>query len=368
MTEAVPKTVTSGRAKRVAIILVALAVAAGLYWLWTTRNLVTTDNAKITADVIEISPKVSGKILGLNVKEQEQVKAGQILFRLEDDQYQAELQKSLANLEAAQANLEKARSGARIEERQQAAAAAAQSRAGLERAGAQKVQSAAGLAEAERITLEKETLYAHEAISREEIEAARTRLETARAALAVAQASLTEAEHKLQESLAKQELIENGPQAVDIRVLEALVKQAEAAAQVAQVNLDNTTVRAPVDATVVRINAQPGETFSAGQSVLTLVDLEQVWVTAQLEETKVERLAVGQPVQVKVDAYPGVELNGEIAEIGSAAGSVFAIIPTDTTSGSFTKVVQRFPVKIGVDPAGHSLRPGMSAVITINVK
>lgn len=133
----------------------------------------------------------------------------------------------------------------------------------------------------------------------------------------------------------------------------------------AQSNYEAAIIKAPVDGTIVKINAQAGEVVNAGQSVLTLIDLEKVWIKANIDESKIRRVAIGQTVQVIVDAYPGQVFEGTISDIGNAAGSVFSLIPNDNSSGNFTRVTQRIPVKIKLESTDYPLYPGMSAKVKI---
>jgi len=352
----------------IGLIILLLAAAAGGWWWWYSRTTIATDNAKVAADLIDISPKVGGRIQAIHVKEQETVKAGQILLELENEQYKAELQRAEANLELAQANLEKLKNGARPEEREQVAAVVDQCEAAVNQALAAKVQNEASLRDAERLWAKKEQLYQQGVISQEDLESARSSLEKAQAAVESASASLEGAQNKLREAKARQALVENGPLPQDLQICEAQVKQAEAALALAKLNYENTIIRAPVDGTVARINAEVGETFSPGQTAITLVDLAHPWIQVNLEETEMYRVAVGQKAKVTIDAYPGAVFEGEITEIGSAAGSVFSLIPTENTSGNYTKVVQRFSLKIKVDAGEYQLKPGMSAVVKIKVR
>lgn len=339
------------RAVYIAAGAVVLAVLGSVYWWWLSQTTISTENAKVAANSVEISSRLTGRIKSIPVKEEEQVTEGQVLIQLENDQYLAELHRAEANLEIAKAGLEKIVEGARPEELAQSAAAVSQAQAGVAKAEL-------ALSDQERILKQKETLFASGAISQEEIESARTKY-------LIAQADLESARSQLRRSQAADDMVVNGALPRDRRIYEAQVKQAEAALQLAQFNYDSTFIKSPVGGTVARIGAQAGETLSPGQAALSVIDLDNVWVQANLEETYLHRLAVGQKARVTIDAYPGVVFNGQVTDIGSAAGSVFSLIPTENTSGNFTKVVQRFIVKIQLEPTGHNLKPGMSAVVKI---
>ncbi len=346
------------------IILLIVLVGGGIWW-WTHQNTISTNNAKVAADLIEISPKQTGRIQAILVEEQSLVAADQILFQLESEQLRAELLRSEANLELAKASLNKLLNGARPEEKMQIQAVLVQTEAGVEKAHAQIAKVEADVKDKERIMKERETLFVEGGISSESLELAKSDYQKSLSDLASAQASLTEAKNKNVEIKARQSLIESPPLADDLQIAEAQVKQAEAALLIAQSNYNGSFIKAPCAGIIARISAQAGETLNPGQSAITMVDLSKVWIQANLDETDLQGLIPGVKVEVTIDSYPGVVFVGKLSEIGLASGSVFALIPTDNSAGNFTKVVQRFSVKIDLDPAGYTLRPGMSAVVKI---
>jgi len=233
------------------------------------------------------------------------------------------------------------------------------------RTESQKKQAEIELDELKQELERKEALYKAQAISLETIESLRHKTEAAQARLATAEASRVEAKSTLKNAQVKQSLINQGPLAQDLEIYASQVKQAEAACLLAQSNYDAVTIKAPVAGTVVKINAQLGEMVNSGQSALTLIDLEKVWIKANIDETLIKRVSIGQPVQISIDAYPSQSFNGKIADIGNAAGSIFSLIPSDNSAGNFTKLTQRVPVKIQIESAGFSLYPGMSAKVKI---
>ena len=133
--------------------------------------------------------------------------------------------------------------------------------------------------------------------------------------------------------------------------------------------LDNATLRAPIDGTVIKTLAKVGEVASPGQTIAMVVDKTQLYITANIEETDIERLQVGQKVEFTVDSFPKQAFTGTLSEIGEATASTFSLLPAMNTSGNFTKVTQRIPIKIAInDFKGLALSPGMSSVIKIQVK
>ena len=152
---------------------------------------------------------------------------------------------------------------------------------------------------------------------------------------------------------------------------EARVKQAQAAVGRAELDLDHTTVKAPIKGVVSRKSAEPGQVIQSGQPLMTIIPLEQVWITANFKETQLEEMRVGQRVTIDVDAYGGKEFAGKVDSIAAATGYRFSLLPPENATGNFVKVVQRVPVKIvldaGQDPE-HLLRPGMSVTPTVYTK
>jgi membrane fusion protein (multidrug efflux system) len=152
---------------------------------------------------------------------------------------------------------------------------------------------------------------------------------------------------------------------------QARVKQAEAAVKQAQLNLEYTSVKAPVKGIVSKKSIEPGQVVQPGQPLMTVIPLDRIWITANFKETQLAEMRSGQRVKVKVDAYGGQEFNGKIDSIAAATGARFSLLPPDNASGNFVKVVQRVPVKIVLDEGqdqGRVLRPGMSVTPTVYTK
>jgi membrane fusion protein (multidrug efflux system) len=151
----------------------------------------------------------------------------------------------------------------------------------------------------------------------------------------------------------------------------ARVKQSQAAVGRAELDLEHATVKAPVTGIVSRKSAEPGQVIQAGQPLMTIIPLDQVWITANFKETQLEDMRVGQPVSIDVDAYGGKDFSGKVESIAAATGSRFSLLPPENATGNFVKVVQRVPVKIVLDPGQdpeHLLRPGMSVTPTVFLK
>jgi membrane fusion protein (multidrug efflux system) len=230
-------------------------------------------------------------------------------------------------------------------------------------------------------------LLAKDEVSQQQYDAAVARAQSSRANVAVAQSQVREAETaikaaqariaqaKVGQSVASAELraAQTAPQQVAAtraraQSSAARVKQAQAAVGRAELDLEHATVKAPVKGVVSRKSAEPGQVVQPGQPLMTVIPLDQVWITANFKETQLEGMRVGQRVSIDVDAYGGRDFAGKIDSIAAATGSRFSLLPPENATGNFVKVVQRVPVKIvldaGQDP-NHILRPGMSVTPTV---
>jgi len=146
------------------------------------------------------------------------------------------------------------------------------------------------------------------------------------------------------------------------------VEQAAAALKNVQLQLDNTQIRASVAGVIAVKSIEPGEIVAVGQPLFNITNLSDVWVAANIEETYIGKVQVGENVEVAIDAYPGKKFKGQVIEVGSASGSQFALLPTENTTGNFTKVTQRLPIKIkALDAGEYVLKPGMSASVDIAI-
>jgi membrane fusion protein (multidrug efflux system) len=341
----------------VLMAVLIVGIAGGLFYWHQLRTTVSTDNAKVDGDLSDISPKVAGKVDKILVQDQEQVKAGQTLMVLDGTPYKIVLDQATANLALAQANYAKLPDDLKSA---QAAVDKARQTTSADQARAKSAELS--VADAERGFNQTQALFQSGATSKENLDAARSKLDSAQAALTAAQATVQSDQATVQDTTAKLEAANNTAGAI----YQAQLQQAQAAYNSAKYNYDNCVIKAPISGTVVRIDAKTGENVASGQTVLTITDLENTWITANIEEGKIYRIKVGQPVAVTIDSYPGHDFAGEIADVGGATQSMFALIPTQNTSGNYTKVTQYLPVKIKVKKEGMVLKPGMSAVVKIH--
>ena len=304
-----------------------------------------TDNAYVRGQVTVISPQVSGYVTSVEVQDFQTVQQGQLLATVDDRIYRQRLdqaQASLHSAEAALANSTQSQTSAR--------GSVAQTRASI--AGAESAVTKAR-ADAQRVR----TLFAGGWVAQAQVDTAQNALRAAEAQLAAARA----AEGVAQTSVTSA-VVSKGS-------LEAAVENAHAQVRLAQIDLDNTRITAPRAGRLGEVSVRQGQQVAVGTQLMALVP-DVVWVTANMKETQMRDVRVGQPVEIAVDALGGAKLKGKVERISPAAGSEFSVIRPDNATGNFTKVAQRIPVRISIDPgqeAAARLAPGMSVTARINV-
>src|SRR3989442_6345482 len=334
----------------IAVLLFAVGIVVLITTRWNAwvggRSTQSTDDAYVRADVTPLSTKISGIVSQVAVADYQRVKAGNLLVQIKDDDFRAQVEQAEANVRAAQAALENNRRQIELQ-----ASKIAQAQANVK----------ATSADVERTKLERireEALEKAEASTRQKLEQAVADDERFRATLISRQAEL-ETQRRQVAVLDAQ-----GTQ------LKADLSAKEAALKLAGVNLDYTPIVAPTDGVVGERKVRPGQLVSAGTQVLSLVG-QTVWVVANYQETQLANVRVGDLTDVTVDGLPGVVLTGRVETISPASGSQFSLLPPDNATGNFTKITQRIPVKIVLDPnqaLADRLRPGMSVIATIKTK
>ena len=333
----------------VAVSVLTLSGAGYFGWeYWTVgRFHVSTDDAYVKADNTTIAPKVSGYLSAVLVDDNEQVKAGQALARIDDRDYRVALDQSKADLDAANAAFAT----------KQAQLTAQQSVIDAARATIAVDQANLTFAEQEdkRYSQLASTGYG----SVQNAQQSASRLAAARASVARDTASLESATRQL--DVLKAELAQ--AQATLVRD-EALLRQAE-------LNLSYTNIVSPADGVVGNRTLRVGQYVQAGTQLMAVVPTAAAYIIANYKETQLTNVRPGQPATIEVDTFPGVTFKGHVDSIAPASGQEFALLPPDNATGNFTKVVQRIPVKITLDPGAplaEELRPGMSVIPTIDTK
>jgi len=384
---------------------VVVAAVAGLFMYLHNRE--TTDDAQVDGHITPMASKVYGRVAQVLVDDNQAVKAGQVLVKIDPRDYQAALDQAKASLALAEsearsagvdvprtrenvasgnsnadaqllgAQAEVARAQATYEQAQTADLAYAQANVEKSRANAElakadlarylplmekgeisKQQYDAAKANADasasalQADLQKQAqAQRNVAVAKAQLDATRARVEQARAGVASAQADVKQVSMKTADAQAKL----------------AKVEQARAQLDAAQLNLSYTEITAPVDGVATHKQVEPGQIVQAGQGLLVVVPLKNVWVTANFKETQLKNMKPGQKAEVKVDTY-GKTFSGRVDSIAGATGSVLSLLPPENATGNYVKVVQRIPVKIVLDsiPSEKAvLRPGMNVDATV---
>ena len=327
-----------------ACLVVALAVW-GWRWWQTGRFEETTDNAYFRADITSLAPKVAGYVIDVRVGDNQPVKAGDVLFRIDDRDYTARLAQADANIAAAKAALTNLDA-----ERSLQQATILQTNAQL--ASAVAAQTLA------RLNFERySSLIRTHTASEAQFEQSKASKDQADAAVDGAKAALEAANKRLTVIAAQEE------------AAEATLKQAQAARDLAQIDLDNTVVRAPVAGVVGNRQVRVGRFVTTGTSLLDIVPVDDIWLVANFKEVQIEQIKSGQPARIWVDGYPDVEIKGTVASLAPGTGAAFSLIPSDNATGNFVRVVQRVPVKITLNenPLSGRLVPGLSARVAVAI-
>ena len=305
------------------VVLVALAALGARRWIFSLSHQ-STDDAQVDGHIVPILPKVGGFVTEIRVDENQRVRVGDTLIVLDDRDYKVRLAQAEADLAVALAGVSN------------------RTRVGQAEAQVEQAQANALKAHADLDRLRP--LAEQDIVSKQQLDAAEAAARAADAALAAAQAALVGAD--------------------------ARVGAARAARDQAALNLSYTRITAPASGVVSKKTVELGQLVQAGQPLMSVVPLEDVWITANLKETQIEEVKPGEPVDFTVDAYPGLHFRGHVESLSPATGARFSLLPPDNATGNFTKVVQRVPVRIRPDkpdPA-HPLRPGMSVVVTIQTR
>ena len=343
-----PKTIkTSSRTIAIMAIVFVGGVLLILYaWrLWPfTSAVVTTENAYVRGQIIAMAPQAAGYVVEADVLDFAHVQRGQVLLRIDDRIYRQQLDSALAQLRIAKAELANwsqtvAQNQATLRTRE----------ADLAQASAERARAQADIARVSELASrgsvsvrERDQVLATERASAASIERAQAAIEGQRQTIIATRVS--------RESLAGR------------------VQQAQAQVDLARINLANTVIRAPRDGQIGEASVRVGQYVQAGSQLMFLVP-KQLWVIANYKETQIARMQLGQPAKFTVDALNGAQLTGRVEQLAPASGSEFSVLRPDNASGNFTKIVQRIPVRIRIDPGQplvSRLRPGMSVVAKVD--
>lgn len=347
----------------VSVLAVLALVWAGrfLYRYWIYEE---TDDAYVTGHVHQISPQIDGQVIDVLIHENEPVKQGQLLVRL--DPLAGEIALAKARAAVAQAKAGEAQAGA-ASKQADSALLEAHARAGQAAAETAEARAQAALA---LITLNRDRAMstgADRAVTPADFDKARASYDAAKAAVQAA-----DAEAKAMQAAVAAAQDARTAAAAEVQAAQANMQAAEAGVRDAERLVSYTTIHAPADGTIGNKNVETGNRVQMGQQLFALVEPE-VWIEANFKETQLALMRVGQPAEVTIDAIPGHTFHCRVASIAPASGAEFALLPADNATGNFTKVVQRVPVRIAFDPREIQpytarLRPGLSAEVSVLVR
>ena len=359
------------------VVLLAIAVIVTITRNWNgwegAHVEQITNDAYVRGDLTPLSTKVPGLVREVKVNDYQAVHKGDLLVRLDDDDYKAQVAQATAGVEAAKAAIED-----NLRQRQLQDAKIQRALAGIDEAGAEIGAAQAGKeaveADVTRTRQERtrqEALLKTNSTTEQTVEKAVADEQRFTAEYASRDADLVEARTALRSSELAAEAERRGKAVLESQEsqLVADLHAKEAALEVAQVDLGYTRIYAPADGTVGERQVRAGQLVSPGTQVMTFVANVR-WVEANFRETQLTNIKVGDPAEVRVDTYPGKVFKGRVLEISPASGSQFALLPPDNATGNFTKVIQRVPVKIALDDSTltSQLRPGLSAVATVRTR
>jgi membrane fusion protein (multidrug efflux system) len=382
------KRTTSNPRVRMALILGAIVLVVAGFFLWRYfTSYESTDDAQIDGHLNSISARVSGHVIKLLVADNQYVEAGTPLVQIDPKDYQVALDRAqayyadaLAGAEAAQVNVpltnvnttsQESAAQADVENARAGIAAARQQ---YDAANAQLVQAQANNVKAQNDLVRYKQLVDKQEISEQQYDqavaaakASAATVDAARANASAAQQQVTQAQAKFAQTQANLRATQTVPQQMAVTRSKAQSAQAQAERykaelEQAQLNLQYTTIVAPVSGVVTQRSVEVGQNVSVGQELMKLVNLDDIWVTANFKETQLRHMQVGQRATIAVDAT-GKEYKGHVQSIAGASGAITSLLPPENATGNYVKVVQRIPVKITFDAGEtkqHVLRPGMS--------
>ena len=322
-----------------------VALATGVYYFWFVVPFESTDDAFIEGYVIPIAPKVPGYVGQLLIKDNQEVKKGDVLLKIDSRDYETSLAQARADLAAARSQLDQSQAQVKVSESK-----VAQAQASVVAADAENQRAADDLKRYQSVD--------SSAVSRSAFDAAQSQARAAKANLEAARSQAQAAESEVTLSKA------------GVETATAAVQQAEARLRQAELNLSYTQVTAPEDGRVTRRVVEQGAYIQPGQALMAIVPHEY-WVIANFKEIQLTHMRAGQPVAIKVDAYPSHKFMGHVDSIQSGSGARFSLFPPENATGNYIKVVQRVPVKIVFDDDPNTqlaIGPGMSVVPTVRVK
>lgn len=315
--------------KAIAVVAILASIAVGLFLFWRhEERYPSTNDAYVGANIIYVAAQVTGQVSDVAVIDNQPIRAGDLLFTIDETQFRASVDQAKANLDSA----------------------------------AQQAESFSNQITAAQAAVESATSA---------YQTAQNNLERARALFSdgdLAQASLdqttsesAQASARLTTARAELAALQSGVQARQDTVLAS-----QAALEIAQADLAWTKVYAPADGWIANLSLRPGSSVSANAPQFSIVESSDWWIDANFKETSLPRIRPGQPARIQIDMLPGITLTGKVASIGRGSGDTFSLLPSENSSGNWVKVTRRFPVRIELDPTDAPLRVGGSSKVTVD--
>jgi membrane fusion protein, multidrug efflux system len=391
-----PEAPKKSRKGLIIIIVLILVIAAGAFY-WHSTYSEDTDDAQVSGHLIQISTRINGQVVKINVDENQYIAKGTVIAELDPSDYQV----AVENAEAAVASAKAAADAAKVNvpitsvntssnlhsagaDVSGAHASVVQSERQVEAAQAKVAEAQANNVKANQDLERYKPLVAKDVISKQQYDAAVANADATKASLADAQAGVQSAQAAVNVAREREtqtqsayKYAETGPQQVAAQnarahQAEAQVESAQAQLDQAKLNLSYTKIVAPANGIVTRKSLELNQNVSPGQNLLTLVSLDDLWVTANFKETQLKHISAGQQVEIDVDAT-GHTYHGKVTQIGGATGSVLSLFPPENATGNYVKVVQRVPVRVDFtdlanEDKNHLLRPGLSVEPKVTVK
>ncbi|CRM76844.1 multidrug resistance efflux pump [Pseudomonas brenneri] len=342
------------------VTLLGVGLFAGYWWQWG-RFLEETDDAYVRADWVAVSPRIAGYVAQVLVEDNQPVKAGDVLVRLDERDF-------IEQLRSTQARLQQARAAATA---RQSSLHTLDARLGEQQQRIAQAEAALHSSEAEAQRARLDYLRYRDLVGQQI--STRQRLETASASQAKARAAVTEARAQVARQQAQCQVLQARRQQVQARIAESQARVGEAQANLALARnaLNDTAIRAPFDGVVGQRKVRRQQYVMPGLPLLAVVPVEQAYVIAHYKETQLQHMAPGQSVDIAVDSFAGQRWRGRVESIAPGSGSVFALLPPDNATGNFTKIVQRFAVKIRLvadEANAPAILPGMSVIATVDTR
>ncbi len=362
---------TPGRGPRKALRLVVIGaiLAAAVFFggreTFNRINFVYTEDSRIEADLITVSSRVGGWVTAMEITEGSEISTGTVLLAIDS----RESQLRVAELEARISGIEAERNRLAAERRlvdEQTASLYSSERSRLEAVQVSVSSLQPQLQLAKREFQRVKSLYERKVSSRRQLDQAENALQRIERENRMAAAELKAAKAKLKEAGAERARL--GVLDGELSILKYRKAELNAKLYFQKLDLSDRTIKSPVDGVVDKTFVKAGEYVTPGQRLALVHDPEKIWIEANIKETQIRKLKIGQRVELAIDAYPDIPFTGRVLSVGNATTSEFALLPTPNPSGNFTKITQRLPVRIAIQQKDGLLRPGMMVEVNIDIR